>query len=74
MKGVMYMNEIINAVSILGFPAVMCGAMAYYVKYQCDNYRADIADLRKVVADNTNVITKLLERLGDSNESKSEMY
>lgn len=64
------MNDIINAVSILGFPAVMCGAMAYYVKYQCDNYRADIAALRKVVADNTNVITKLLERLGDLDEGK----
>ena len=70
MKGVMHMNDIINAVSMLGFPAVMCGAMAYYVKYQCDNYRADIADLRKVVADNTNVITKLLERLGDHDEGK----
>ena len=70
MKGVMYMNEIINAISVVGFPTFMCCAMAYFVKYQCDNYRADIADMRKVVGDNTNVITKLLERIGDLDEGK----
>lgn len=68
------MNEIINAISVLGFPTVMCCAMGYFVKYQCDNYRADIADMRKVVCDNTNVITKLLERIGDHDESESKMY
>lgn len=58
------MSDIVNAVSVLGFPIVMCGAMAYFVKYQCDNYRSDINNLGKVVKDNTNVITKLLERMG----------
>lgn len=58
------MTDIVNAVSVLGFPIVMCGAMGYFVKYQCDNYRDDIEKLRKVVEDNTNVITKLLERMG----------
>ena len=58
------MVDIVNAVSVLGFPIVMCGAMGYFVKYQCDNYREDIEKLRKVVEDNTNVITKLMERIG----------
>lgn len=58
------MSDIVNAVSALGFPIVMCGAIDYFVKYQCDNYRRDINNLGKVVKDNTNVITKLLERMG----------
>ena len=65
------MVDFVNAVSVLGFPIVMCGAMAYFVKYQCDNYRNDINKLGKVVKDNTNVITKLLERIGGiDNENK----
>ena len=67
------MVDIVNAVSVLGFPIVMCGAMAYFVKYQCDNYRSDINNLGKVVKDNTNVITKLMERMGGiDNETKWE--
>ena len=63
------MVDIVNAVSVLGFPIVMCGAMAYFVKYQCDNYRDDINKLGKIVENNTNVITKLFERIGgDENE------
>lgn len=65
------MSDIVNAVSVLGFPIVMCGAMAYFVKYQCDNYRDDINKLGKIVEDNTNVITKLLEKMGGvDNENK----
>lgn len=65
------MNDIVNAVSVLGFPVVMCGAMAYFVKYQCDNYRDDINKLGKIVENNTNVITKLFERIGgNENETK----
>lgn len=65
------MVDIVNAVSVLGFPIVMCGVMAYFVKYQCDNYRDDINKLGKIVEDNTNVITKLLERIG-GNENEIE--
>lgn len=65
------MADIVNAVSVLGFPIVMCGAMAYFVKYQCDNYRDDINKLGKIVEDNTHVITKLLERIG-GNENEIE--
>lgn len=65
------MSDIVNAVSVLGFPIVMCGAMCYFVKYQCDNYREDIEKLRKVVEDNTIVISKLMERIGGiSNENE----
>lgn len=65
------MADIVNAVSVLGFPVVMCGAMAYFVKYQCDNYRDDINKLGKIVENNTNVITKLFERIGgNENEIK----
>lgn len=65
------MADIVNAVSVLGFPIVMCGAMAYFVKYQCDNYRDDINKLGKIVENNTNVITKLFEKMGGAdNENK----
>lgn len=35
------MNEILQAITTVGFPIVMCGAMAYYVKYMTDKHRED---------------------------------
>lgn len=58
------MVDFVNAVSVLGFPIVMCGAMGYFVKYQCDNYRKDIENMRKVINDNTVAINKLITKIG----------
>lgn len=41
----MEMNQIMQAISAVGFPIVMCGAMAYYVKYITDKHREQIEDL-----------------------------
>ena len=40
-------NAIIQAVTTVGFPIVMCGCMAWYVKYQTDKNREDIEKLNE---------------------------
>ena len=68
------MNEWLQAITTVGFPIVMCGAMAYYVKYMTDKYREEVAklneqhkeemlDIVKAVDNNTLALTKLCERL-----------
>lgn len=37
-------NEIINAITTVGFPIVACIAIAWYAKYTNDNYRADMKE------------------------------
>lgn len=67
-------NIITQAVTTVGFPIVMCGAMAYYVKYTTDKHREEIAklnaqhrqemlDIVKAVDNNTIALTKLCEKL-----------
>ncbi len=67
-------NVIMQAVTTVGFPIVMCAAMAYYVKDTTDKHREEIAklneqhkqemlDIIKAVDNNTIALTKLCEKL-----------
>lgn len=71
----MEMNEILQAVTTVGFPIVMCGAMAWYVKYMTDKHRDDINKLNEqhkqemqevtqAIDNNTIALAKLCERMG----------
>lgn len=68
------MNEWLQAITTVGFPIVMCGAMAYYVKNMTDKHREEVAklneqhteemlDIVKALDNNTLALTKLCERL-----------
>lgn len=65
----------IQIVSTLGFPIVMCGAMAWYVKYITDRNYEHLAEERKsheeetnsvkeALINNTSALITLAERLG----------
>lgn len=61
-------------VSTLGFPIVMCGAMAWYVKYSTDesnkridslneNHRGEVNSIKDALNNNTLVLQKLIDKL-----------
>lgn len=67
-------NVVVQAVSTFGFPIVMCGIMAYYVKYISDKHREEVSklneqhnqemlDIVKAVDNNTVALTKLCEKI-----------
>lgn len=67
-------NVLMQALSTFGFPVIMCGAMAYYVKYITDKHREEVSalnsqhkdemnDIIKAVENNTIALTRLCERL-----------
>lgn len=75
----MDMNAILQAITTVGFPVVMCGAMAYYVKYITDKNREEVAklneqhkqeilDVVKAIDNNTIALTKLCEKLEGGSE------
>lgn len=77
MKGGEYMNinDIMTAVTTVGFPIVCCGAMMYYVKYTTDKHREEIEtlntqhkdEMREVtnaVNNNTLALQKLCDKMG----------
>lgn len=58
------MNEIMNAISTLGFPIVCCGALFWYMIKQDERHKDETAKLTDAINNNTNIMTKLVERLG----------
>ena len=68
------MNEIITAISSLGFPIVACIGMGWYVKYQTDLNTKEVKEMRnehkqeidkvtQSLNNNTLVIQKLIDKI-----------
>lgn len=53
------MNEILTAVSTVGFPVVACGALGWYVYKLTQTHRAEVEKLADVIANNTRAIERL---------------
>lgn len=71
----MNINDILTAVTTVGFPIVCCGAMMYYVKYTTDKHREEIEtlntqhkdemkELTNAVNNNTLALQKLCDKMG----------
>lgn len=75
-------NAIISLIQGVGFPIVMCGLMAWYVKYITDKNREEIAEEREAhkqemsqvittINNNTIVIEKLIAKLDAESEVRN---
>lgn len=54
------MNEILTAVSTVGFPIVACLGLGWFVKYQTDQNNAEVAEMRKEHLDEISKVTEAL--------------
>lgn len=52
---------IMNAISTLGFPIVVCAAMFWYINKQNENHKEEINALRSTIEENTNIIHEVKE-------------
>ena len=66
----MDVSAVIQAISTVGFPIVMCLLFMYYIKYINDQHKDEIDKLSQSLNNNTLVMQKLLDKLGggDINE------
>lgn len=64
----MDVNLLLDAISVVGFPIIMCLSLFWYIKYQNDLHTKEIETLRETIQQNTIVITKLYERSCDNDE------
>lgn len=66
----MDMNAVITAISTLGFPIVMCGAMFWYMIEEKDAHKEEMNSVTEALNNNTIIIQKLCDRLdGEKNAS-----
>lgn len=64
----MDINLLFDAISVVGFPIVMCLSLFWYIKYQNDEHTKEIDTLRQAIENNTLIITKLYERMNDDDK------
>ena len=67
-------NTVIQAISTIGFPIVMCIVVCFYVKYIIDKnaeqlqeitnkHKEESKEMTKAIENNTIALTKLMEKL-----------
>lgn len=64
-------NTIIQIISSLGFPIVMCGALFWYMVKQREEHKEETDHLKDTINENTKVLaelTTLIKVLTDENE------
>lgn len=68
------MNDVISAISVVGFPIVSAVACAWYCKYSSDKYREEVKEMQKdhkeeiggiteALNNNTLVLQRLIDKL-----------
>lgn len=65
-------SAIIQAISTVGFPIVMCLLFMYYIKYINDQHKDEIDKLSQSLNNNTLVMQKLLDKLGGGGDINEE--
>lgn len=63
------MQDIVTAISTVGFPIVMCLVLLYEIKQMTDAHKEETNSLKDALNNNTVVLEKILTKLGeDENE------
>lgn len=63
------MNEIVTAVSTVGFPIVMCIIIFYYMEKESESHKDEVNGLKEVLNDLKISITQLTDKIGGGKES-----
>ena len=58
-------NVIIQAISTVGFPIVMCGIMFWFLNKEQENHKAEMLSLKEVIAENNKVLEGLKQLIED---------
>lgn len=63
------MNEIVTAVSTVGFPIVMCVIIFYYMEKESESHKEEVNGLKEVLNDLKISIVQLTDKIGGGKES-----
>ena len=59
-------NVIIQAISTVGFPIVMCGIMFWFLNKEQENHKAEMLSLKEVISENNKVLEGLKQLIEDT--------
>ena len=62
------MQEVVTAVSMVGFPIVMCILIFYYMEKEAESHKQEVDGLKEVLTDLKISITQLTDKIGGGKE------
>lgn len=60
-----YADVIIQVISTVGFPVAMCILMFWFLTKEQDNHKAEMLELKEVIAKNNEVLASLKQLIED---------
>lgn len=63
------MQEVVTAISTVGFPIVMCVLIFYYMEKEAESHKQEVDGLKEVLTDLKISITQLTDKIGGGKES-----
>ena len=58
-------NVLIQAISTVGFPSVMCAIMFWFLNKEQENHKAEMLSLKEVISENNAVLVGLKQLIED---------
>lgn len=58
-------NLILQAISTVGFPIVMCGIMFWFLTKEQENHKVEMMSLKDVISENNQVLESLKQLIED---------
>ena len=62
------MQDVVTAISTVGFPIVMCILIFYYMEKEADSHKQEVDGLKEVLTDLKISITQLTDKIGGGKE------
>ena len=59
------MDAIVQVIATLGFPAAMCILMFYFLNKEQENHKAEMSELKDVIAGNNEVLAQIKQLIED---------
>lgn len=56
---------VLNAITTVGFPIVMCAILLWYVYISQKNHKEEVMQLSEAIQNNTIVMGKILTKIGE---------
>lgn len=62
------MQDVVTAISTVGFPIVMCVLIFYYMEKESESHKQEVDGLKEVLTDLKISITQLTDKIGGGKE------
>ena len=63
------MQDVVTAISTVGFPIVMCILIFYYMEKESESHKQEVDGLKEVLTELKVSITQLTDKIGGGNEA-----